>query len=167
MSPRKESDFCTNATCGRIAELLEHLIGEQGEDGGGDIPCRTLGGPRTRRIPMIDVGQVIEDGEVDDENAHLGAAEGQDGRDPRHAREHRPSKPETHRQQCGLEASKVEPALWEGVSFGHLVFRNAFLEHADDGREDRPDRDAGENCAGFLDVEPAPRAEDERYDGDM
>lgn len=68
---------------------------------------------------MVDVGQVVEDGEVDDEDAHLGDADRHNGRDPVDGRVGRPAEPEqAHGQQRRLEAGKIQPAFRAGGEFG-------------------------------------------------
>lgn len=164
---QQRGDPAQQTTRAGIAQLSEHLIREQWKDGGEDIPRKPLRGQRTRRVPMVHVGQVIEHGEIDDEDAHLGATQRQHGRDPVHARERGPSEPkEPDRQQRGLETGKIQPALGGRGEFRPVLFRNAFLEHTHNRRQDRADRDGREHGAGLFGVEAVSSAEHERDDGE-
>lgn len=91
---QQRGDAAQQTTRRGVPETPEHLIREQGKHGGKDISREPLRGQGTRGVPMIHVGQVVEDGEVDGEDAHLRTPQRHDGGDPMHAREGRPAEPE-------------------------------------------------------------------------
>lgn len=156
-------DAAQQAAGGRVAQASEHLVGEQGENGGEEVPGETLGGQSTRGVPMVDVGQVIEDGEVDGKDPHLGATQGQDRGDPVDARKGRPAEPEQpHGQQGGLEAGKVQPALGGGSEeFRPVSLGDPFLENRHDGGEDGSYGDRRKHGARLFGVETVAGAENE------
>lgn len=79
---QQRTDAAEQRTGLRVADGAEHLVGEEREDGGHEVPHEGLGGQGGRGVAVVDVGQVVEDGEVDDEDADLGGADGEDWGDP-------------------------------------------------------------------------------------
>lgn len=112
---------------------------------------------------MISVGEVVEDSEIDGENAHGCKADGNGGYNPMYRRRRGPAEhEETDGHEGTLVAREVE-ASFGGIREFVVFFCYLFLVDADDGKYGRGDENGREDCATFLNIEAVVGSEDQRY----
>lgn len=88
----------------------EHLARDQREHTPQHIPAKRLRRQRRARVAVVRIGQEIEHGEVDGEDAHCGATHRDRRHDPVDLRERSPAEPEqADGHQRALDAAEVEP----------------------------------------------------------
>ena len=162
---QERTDAAQQARGAGRAQAPKHGLGEEREHGGEHVAAKALRRERRRRVAVVDVGEVVENGEVDGEDADLGAGEGEDGDDPGDGLgggRRRPAEPEeAERQEGGLDACKVQAALRGGGQFRPVAPGDLVLVDAEQGGEDGADGDGGVDGADLLDGEAA-GGEDER-----
>ncbi len=94
-------------------EISKHGLGEEREDSSEDIAAERLRGQCRGGVAVVNVCEVVEDGEVDGEDANLGTAESKDGNDGRDCRERSPAKPEeSDGKQGAFDACEIQPSFW-------------------------------------------------------
>lgn len=135
-----------------VGQVGEHKIGDQGKDAGQDVATERLGGNGRAGVAVVGIGQVVEGGQVDGEDAHGGTAQGQHGHDPRHGRERRPAEPEqADGHEGGLDAGEEQARLGGAGQFAQAC-GGLFLVDAEQGGQHGPD---GDGWAGLVDsIEP-------------
>ena len=105
-----------------IRQPLVHLGCDEGEDAGEDVAAEGLGGEGGAGVAVVRVGEVVEDGEVDGEDADGGECDGDGRHDPMDAGCGRPTKHEqADGHECALHARKVQAALWVRGGFPVLL----------------------------------------------
>lgn len=115
---------------------------------------------------MVRIGEVVEGGEVDAEDADGGDGDGDGGRDPMHACEARPAEhEEADGHEGALDAREVQPALGRGGEFP-VALGDALLVDGYDGCEYGADAHGGEDSVGLLEGEAVVALEDERDGGE-
>lgn len=143
--PRDNGQQCTHSPQqtrrARRAQPPEHRLRKQRKDGREHIPAEALGRQGRGRVAVVDVSKIIEDSQINGEDADLGATKGKRGYDPRHAGEGRPAKPEEAEGQEGrFDAGEVEAPFRRCREVLPVTPGDFFLVDAEDGAED------GANC---------------------
>ena len=102
-----------------IGHGIEHAVRDEGEDAAEHVAAEGLGRQGGTRVAVVRVREVVEHGEVDGEDAHGGAGDGQGGQDPVQRGERGPAEPEeADGHEGAFDAAEVQPAFGRR---GHLA----------------------------------------------